>query len=471
MRTSTRLLVVCATILAVAPILAAPVARAQCSITGPTQVCPGDSIELCAPVMDDVSYLWRDPSGILYMTECIFAFEPGLYTLRMRDNLTRAWFPTCSLVVQSGRAAAPVITGPATACAGTPADWCGPDGNFEYDWSGPNGFAASTACVSVADAGDYLLRVRSLPFGCWGDSTVRTLTVADCQPSTGSCPRPAWWWAVQGSERNRRRERIERSELAKIATCVDDHATALEWSDDLSSFNRTMRKDRHSLRDRARRQFAAVWANVCAREAGMVLANGSPVSLDPEASLDLNLGGGTVGSWLEAADAELARLAHQPARSRSAKAAYRRLIRTGWHINHGRGIGAACQSNLAADAQIAVEDGMAMSEMEIESLAGEMLDDGDGPLSLGVAEPNPFHSQTTLAFSVSDAASAPVSIAVYDVSGRLVRELANRPFSPGRYVVNWDGSADDGSRVRSGLYFIRGRIGSDEVESRVSLVR
>jgi hypothetical protein len=458
--------------LATAPIVGAPISRAQCTITGPTQVCPGEMIELCGPALDNVSYLWQGPDGTLYMTDCIDVFDPGLYTLKMRDLVTRVWTQPCSLTVQSGRVDAPAITGSASTCSGTPVNWCGPTGSFDYAWNGPNGFAATTACVTVADAGDYFLRVRPLPAGCWGDSTARSLTVTNCAPATvNNCPRPAWWWSQQGSEWDRWHGRLDRSQIATVAGCVDDHSDALSWSDDAAGFIRTMQHERRTLRMRARRQFAAAWANVCAGQLGVTPRIGPPVALDPASPMDAGLGGGTIASWLAFADVELARLEGTSERNRSAKESYRRLIRTGWHINHGLGIGTTCQPNLHDDARMAVEAGMAVAEDELEPLAAELVDEGDGPLAFGALEPNPFSTQTSLAFSVSTTVSAAVSIGVYDVSGRLIRELARGPYAPGQYVVRWDGSASDGAPVRSGLYFIRGRIGDQQVQSRVSFIR
>lgn len=469
MRISTRPLVFCATVFAAASVVGAPIARAQCTITGPSQVCPGDSIELCGPVLDNVTYLWQGPDDLVYQTDCILVFDPGLYTLTIRNNVTRAWSEPCSLVVQSGRAAAPEIAGPPATCGVASVQWCGPAGNLEYDWSGPNGFSQSTACVSVSEPGDYSLRVRSLPGGCWGDSTVRSLGATTCLPAASNCPRPAWWWMHQCRERDH--GRLDRSQLAAVAGCVDERSVALSWNDDAAGFVRTLKHERRTLRMRARRQFATVWANVCAGELGLVPRGGSAVALDPATSMDASLGGGTIASWLAFADGELVRLEGMSERSRSVKDAYRRLIRTGWHLNHGQGIGVTCQSDLREDMRVALEEESMESESELESLASEMVDEGDGPLALGAPEPNPFNSQTSFAFAVSTTAPAPVSIAIYDVSGRLVRELVDGAHAPGQYVVRWDGSAADGTRVKSGLYFIRGRIGEQQVQSRVTLIR
>jgi hypothetical protein len=46
-----------------------------------------------------------------------------------------------------------------------------------------------------------------------------------------------------------------------------------------------------------------------------------------------------------------------------------------------------------------------------------------------------------------------VTVSVFDVSGRMVRELANREFAPGKYSLTWDGVDNDGRQVPRGVYF------------------
>jgi hypothetical protein len=67
--------------------------------------------------------------------------------------------------------------------------------------------------------------------------------------------------------------------------------------------------------------------------------------------------------------------------------------------------------------------------------------------------PNPFNPQTTIAFSLSTRGR--VSLAIYDVNGRIVRTLANETRAAGAYELTWDGRDDDGQAVASGVYFYR----------------
>jgi len=46
-----------------------------------------------------------------------------------------------------------------------------------------------------------------------------------------------------------------------------------------------------------------------------------------------------------------------------------------------------------------------------------------------------------------------VEVKVFDVSGRLVRTLADRSFAPGKYSLTWDGVDNDGRQVARGVYF------------------
>lgn len=72
--------------------------------------------------------------------------------------------------------------------------------------------------------------------------------------------------------------------------------------------------------------------------------------------------------------------------------------------------------------------------------------------------PNPFNPTTTVVFDLPEPVD--VSLQVYDVSGRLVRTLVDhRRMSAESHRVEWDGRADNGGSVASGVYFYRLRAG------------
>ena len=81
---------------------------------------------------------------------------------------------------------------------------------------------------------------------------------------------------------------------------------------------------------------------------------------------------------------------------------------------------------------------------------------GTGPAlrnTLSQNYPNPFNPQTSIGFSLR--ARGHVELSIYDVSGRLVRTLANETRSAGAYELKWDGRDERRQAVASGVYFYR----------------
>jgi len=67
--------------------------------------------------------------------------------------------------------------------------------------------------------------------------------------------------------------------------------------------------------------------------------------------------------------------------------------------------------------------------------------------------PNPFNSSTTIAVNYSKGGD--VGIGIYDIQGRLIKELQARNFQGGDKKAVWDATNISGQRVSSGIYFVR----------------
>jgi hypothetical protein len=67
--------------------------------------------------------------------------------------------------------------------------------------------------------------------------------------------------------------------------------------------------------------------------------------------------------------------------------------------------------------------------------------------------PNPFNSTTTITFNYPEGGD--VSIGIYDITGRLVRELYSINKEGGEIKAVWDATGNSGRRVSSGIYFVR----------------
>ena len=98
--------------------------------------------------------------------------------------------------------------------------------------------------------------------------------------------------------------------------------------------------------------------------------------------------------------------------------------------------------------------------------------DRAGGVSLANPWPNPFHVSSAIRFDLPKATDA--TLQVFDVSGRLVRTLAQGRFEAGRHLRIWDGRTTSGGRARSGVYFYRfetrGEEGRRVLEKKAVLV-
>lgn len=91
--------------------------------------------------------------------------------------------------------------------------------------------------------------------------------------------------------------------------------------------------------------------------------------------------------------------------------------------------------------------------------------------------PNPFNPSTTIGFELpgtlypEGASVVNVHLAVYDVSGRLVKTLLSGDLTPGPHKVVWDGTNNGGRHVSSGIYFYRITSGNWSNTKKMVLIR
>jgi hypothetical protein len=85
------------------------------------------------------------------------------------------------------------------------------------------------------------------------------------------------------------------------------------------------------------------------------------------------------------------------------------------------------------------------------------------------ASPNPLNPETVLTFATSQ--SGPVAIQIFDVQGRLVKSLYSGTMQAGINSVRWDGSSRSGSRVATGVYFVKMRTVDGDAVERVTVLK
>ncbi len=74
-------------------------------------------------------------------------------------------------------------------------------------------------------------------------------------------------------------------------------------------------------------------------------------------------------------------------------------------------------------------------------------------LTLAGTYPNPFSSEAVISFSLPTAGNA--SLRVYDMSGRIIRTIADGEMAAAAHSLVWDGRDDSGNTVAAGVYFCR----------------
>ncbi len=85
------------------------------------------------------------------------------------------------------------------------------------------------------------------------------------------------------------------------------------------------------------------------------------------------------------------------------------------------------------------------------------------------AFPNPFSSQLTIRFSLPEA--GPASLLIFDLQGRLIRQLQSGQLDAGDHQQQWNGDDQSGRALPAGVYFIQLRSGEEVVYKKVLLQR
>jgi hypothetical protein len=431
-------------------------AFAQCSIT---MLDVGGATMLCAGNGD--AWQWTGPGGFSGTDMCVTVTLQGTYTLRVFDAASGTWGDPCSqLVGDPPTGPSCSIDGVDSVCAGSSAHWCAPVGNYQYAWSGPSGFGATSQCVDVSAAGTYSLRLTDMSNGATGDACTLTLRVVDCSAphTTDVCPRTARWWTWGCSDHN---APLSSDAFARVAAGVDQRSALWDYNGSASGLCDLLERRHHGGEMSAtRRQFAAVLANLTAAALGIVDDNGQTIGIDPNHGLDGMRGyapGMTVGQWAAATEQALLSLSASNGHERRSKEGLERIRKEARKINAGARSG-ACFGQSGS-----------MADDDDDDLSGEPDTPSAGFTAGGsTGSSGPFSGPTRMRWTLDRASQ--VELAIVDVSGRRVRHLVSGMFAAGAQEFTWDGRDDDGRAVRAGAYFVAGTIGGQRTSQRLFLL-
>jgi len=83
--------------------------------------------------------------------------------------------------------------------------------------------------------------------------------------------------------------------------------------------------------------------------------------------------------------------------------------------------------------------------------------------------PNPFNSATEINFSLVDPGQ--VKVEIFDISGRLVKTLADNYYPAGSYSLNWNSRNEYSNKIASGTYLYRLRTADKTIVKKMVLLK
>jgi len=104
------------------------------------------------------------------------------------------------------------------------------------------------------------------------------------------------------------------------------------------------------------------------------------------------------------------------------------------------------------------------------------------PLTAYQNAPNPFNPSTVISFTVNEGneggeifsksiSKRPITLKIFSLRGRLVKEVLNEELPEGSYTVTWDGKDNRNQPVPSGIYLYRFSSGAYSVSRKMTLIK
>lgn len=85
------------------------------------------------------------------------------------------------------------------------------------------------------------------------------------------------------------------------------------------------------------------------------------------------------------------------------------------------------------------------------------------------AYPNPVSNSTTISFSLAEPQT--VSIRVFDESGRLIKTISNTQLEKGVHQLIWNANDENGSKVATGIYYLKFNAGNYSETKKISVIK
>ena len=131
-------------------------------------------------------------------------------------------------------------------------------------------------------------------------------------------------------------------------------------------------------------------------------------------------------------------------------------------------VGLAAFSNITGSMALASFGNVNISSggLSLVELPGNVVEQGAASRTISVF-PNPFSTEATIRFHLPEAGQ--VTLNVFDLQGRLIRQLHNGQLDSGQHQRQWDGAGEGGGQLPSGMYLVQLRSGGEVVNRKVLL--
>ena len=429
-----------------------------CSIVSrPSSPVAGDDVTLCGPEGDGYTYTWQGPGVPADThTRCVTLHDVAAGTYDLEFTISHGdSFRKCDYRLVVGDHPADLVCPDVPkVCSADVFQLCGQEGDgLTYTWSG-DGIDGDvhTRCVSVGplSAGTHTIHYV-VSHGEQFRKCDLQIVVSECFVN---CPRTVGFWGAQCEQRGNGSAKFSPAQVGQIAGWIDDHADGFDWSDDMAGFCAIINPSHPmTIVKQAKRQLAGLLANVATGELGLIASNGNEITLSLDTPISCGaLNVNTIGQFIDRADSLLGALDGQSLDDADVYAWYSAISSCADEFNNGNGVGPVC-SDEDDD-----EDARAAQTGRLASDKGSVR-----------VSPNPSRDGTRLEYATRS--DAKVTLGVYDLAGRQVRSLVNGFQPAGDYSVRWDGRDASGARVKPGVYFVRGSIGSTAIGSRVLVLQ
>ncbi len=115
--------------------------------------------------------------------------------------------------------------------------------------------------------------------------------------------------------------------------------------------------------------------------------------------------------------------------------------------------------------------GVLIGAMDVGCQTTGISDDSQVPFEYSLAQnyPNPFNPTTTVEYTVP--AATDVTVTLFNILGNRIKTLVDEFQPAGSYRIDWDGTADDGGQVATGIYIYRIEAGSFVAARKMMLVK